>query len=166
MNKAQVKSTHRRGHTSKDQLSASLRMCAYVHVNIICIAKDIKFNKEFTFRIEGMSSVKCVAPQTTIFSVSVKHVRKCKPWCRLPLNGINCKNLQALGLIGPPMIFSYRSLEDLLILIFYERDFADSGQLLEINELRLASTRSLANICSKHTAECTTSVTCILCVYR
>lgn len=33
------------------------------------------------------------------------------------------------------MIFSYRSLEDLLILIFYERDFADSCQLLEINEL-------------------------------
>lgn len=47
----------------------------------------------------------------------------------------DCKNLQALCLIGPSMIFSYRSLEDLLILIFYERDFADSCQLLEINEL-------------------------------
>lgn len=92
----------------------------HVGVNIICVASDIKFNKEFTFQIEGTSSVKCVDPQTAISSVSVKHVRKCKPWCRLPLNGINCKTLPALCLIGRPMIFSCTSLEDLLILIFYE----------------------------------------------
>lgn len=174
MNIAQVKKqtetntysicSRRRGHTSKDQLSARLRLCAHVRVNIRCKASDIKFNKEFTFQIEGTSSVKCVDPQTAISSVSVKHVRKCKPWCRLTLNGINSKNLQALCLIGPPMIFSYRTIEDLSILIFYEQDFADSGQLLEINELRLASTRSLASICRKRTAECITSMTCILCV--
>lgn len=62
------------------------------------------------------------------------------------------------------MIFSYRSLEDLLILIFYELDSADSGQPLEVNELRLASTRSLDSVRRKYTAECITSMTCILCV--
>lgn len=43
-------------------------MCAYVHVNIICIASDIKFNKEFAFQIEGTSTVKCVDLQTAISS--------------------------------------------------------------------------------------------------
>lgn len=128
----ELKSTHRQIHTVYAHTSkyALLRissvwgcvcMCAYVSVNIICVASDIKFNKKFTFQIESTTSVKCVDPQTAISSVSVKHVRKCKPQCRFPLNGINCKILQALCLIGPSMIFSYRSLEDLLILIFHER---------------------------------------------
>lgn len=54
-----------------------------MRVNIICVAIDIKFNKEFTFQIESMSSVKCVDPQAAISSVSVKHVRKCKPQNKL-----------------------------------------------------------------------------------
>lgn len=127
-------------------------MCAYVRVNIVCVASDIKFNKEFTFQIEGMSPVKCVDPQTTVSSISVKHVRKRKPRCRLSLEGVNCKNMWAFCLIGPSMMFSYRSLEDLSILIFYEQDFAGSGQLLEFNELRLASTRSLVSIHGKGNA--------------
>lgn len=44
-------------------------MRAYVRVNIICTASDIKFNKEFTFQVEGTPSVKCVDLQTAISSV-------------------------------------------------------------------------------------------------
>lgn len=36
--------------------------CVCVRVNIICVAIDIKFNKEFTFQIESTSSVKWVDP--------------------------------------------------------------------------------------------------------
>lgn len=104
-------------------------MTACVRVCIIHAAIDIKFNKEFTFQIGEHVFSKRVGPQSTISSVSVRHVRNVNL-------GVNCKNLQAFCLIGPSTIFPYRSLEELLILIFYERDFVDSGQLLEINELR------------------------------
>lgn len=50
-----------------------------MRVSIIRTASDIKFNKELIFQIEGTSSGKCAAPQTTFYSASVKHVRKCKP---------------------------------------------------------------------------------------